>query len=109
MPSVRSRAECLEDLVQIGIALSGDLDLDTLLERILEVARRFTGAEAGTLYLREEDHLRFAVVQNEALAVRLGQQEARRLLREESLPLTHESLAGYVALSREIMNIADAY
>src|SRR3989454_6961071 len=54
--------EAFRDLVQIGIALTSERDLSTLLNRIMAEARRFTRAEAGTLFLREEDELHLPVV-----------------------------------------------
>ncbi len=65
--------------MQIGITLTSEHDLAILLERILSEARRFTRAEAGTLFLREGDHLRFAVVQNDRLAREIGEPEMKRL------------------------------
>jgi diguanylate cyclase (GGDEF)-like protein len=103
------RTQLLEELIEIGIALTGERDLYTLLERILEQARRFTRAEAGTLFLREGDHLRFAVVQNDFLEDRLGKREMQRRLQAEPLPLTEPSLAGHVAQTGEIINVSDAY
>ncbi|HBH03151.1 MAG TPA: hypothetical protein DDZ42_14730, partial [Candidatus Rokubacteria bacterium] len=41
--------EAFRDLVQIGIALTSERDLASLLDLILSEARRFTRAEAGTL------------------------------------------------------------
>src|SRR2546426_9095437 len=76
--------QAFKDLVQIGITLTSEHDLDILLERILIEARRFTRAEAGTLFLREGDHLRFAVVQNDRLARELGEPEMKRLFQERS-------------------------
>ena len=70
--------QAFRELVQIGITLTSEQDLGTLLERILTEARRFTRAEAGTLFLREGDQLRFSVVQNDKLARDLGQEEMRR-------------------------------
>jgi len=66
------REQLLEELLELGIALTVERDLYSLLERILDAARRFTRAEAGTLFLREGDHLRFAVVQNDFLQRKLG-------------------------------------
>ena len=57
------REQLLEELIEISLALTTERDLYALLDRILEAARRFTRAEAGTLFLCEGDHLRFAVVQ----------------------------------------------
>ena len=103
------RARLLEDLLDIGIALTNEPDLYALLGRILESARRFTRAEAGTLFLREGDHLRFAVVQNDFLEAKLGHAETRRRLQDARLSLAEPSLAGHVAKTGEVVNVADAY
>jgi diguanylate cyclase (GGDEF)-like protein len=87
----------LKELIDIGIALTSERDLGTLLERIVAEARRFTNADAGTLLLREGDHLVFAVVQNDPLATRFGEPEMRRRLQRAPLPLTQRTVAGYVA------------
>ena len=79
------RTRLLEELLEIGIALSSERDLHALLERILESARRLTRAEAGTLFLREGDYLRFAVAQNDFLEAKLGQREAQRRLQDAPL------------------------
>src|SRR3989441_13058284 len=101
--------QAFKDLVQIGITLTSEHDLDILLERILIEARRFTRAEAGTLFLREGDQLRFAVVQNDRLARELGEPEMKRLFQEQPLKLRELSLAGHVALTGDILNLHDPY
>ena len=108
MLSTLDRSRLLKQLIQIGIGLTSERDLALLPARILTEARRFTHAEAGTLYLRDADRLRFAAVQNDVLARRIGQREMRRLFQAD-LPLTKPSLAGHVALSREILRLSDAY
>ena len=99
----------LTELIQIGIALTSERDLGTLLERIVAEARRFTRAEAGTLFLREGDVLRFAVVQNDALARRFGEREMRRRLQDEPLRLDQRSFAGHVVQTGDVISLADAY
>ncbi len=101
--------EAFRDLVQIGIALTSERDLSTLLNRILAEARRFTRAEAGTLFLRENDELHFTVVQNDRLSRRLGEAEMQRLLQSEPLKVSDLSLAGHVAMMGEVVNIPDTY
>jgi diguanylate cyclase (GGDEF)-like protein len=101
--------QAFRDLVQIGITLTSEQDLATLLERILSEARRFTRAEAGTLFLREGDTLRFAVVQNDKLTKELGEEEMRKRLQAEPLSLRELSLAGHVALTGDILNLHDSY
>ena len=99
--------QMLEDLLQLGIAIGSDGELPSVLDRIVTQARRFTGAEAATLFIRESAALRFAVVQNDVTARRMGPHEGR--LDVERLPLDVPSLAGYVANSGEILNVPEAY
>ena len=42
-------------------------DLDLLLERILTNARKFFNADAGSIYLRDGDQLKFSYTQNDSL------------------------------------------
>ncbi len=100
--------EAYRELVQIGIALTNERDLSTLLERILTEARRFTRAEAGTLFLRENDVLRIAAMQNDRLQRRLGEHEMRRRAQTEPRKISEMSVPGYVAILGEVVNIPDA-
>lgn len=97
-----------ETLTRIGHALAAQ-DRQRAIGLLLTEARSLTRAEAGTVYMREGDHLRFAAVQNEILARRHGEDEARRRLTAEPLPLMVPSVASYVALTRAVVNIADVY
>jgi GAF domain-containing protein len=108
MPLSLDRARLLKELIEIGIGLTSERDLASLPARILTEARRFTHAEAGTLYLLDRDRLRFAAVQNDGLKRSLGNCEMRKLFPAD-LPMSERSLAGYVALSRDILRVADAY
>ena len=102
-------AQMVEDLLQLGIAISSEGELAPVLERIVTQARRFTGAEAATLFLRDGAHLRFAVVQNEVNHRGLGDYEMQQRLEVERLALDVPSLAGYVANSGEVVNVPEAY
>jgi hypothetical protein len=83
--------------------------LEAGLERVLTEARRFTRAEGGTVFVRDGNTLSFAVVQNDALARRLGEREMRRRLQREPLEMSQQSVTGYVALSGRALNVHDAY
>src|SRR5437667_2639525 len=96
-------------LARIGDALAAEPDRQRALELLLTEARRLTRAQAGTVYLREGDRLRFAAVQNDVLARRFGPNEARRRLAAEALALVEPSVASYVALTRAVVNIPDVY
>ena len=61
-----------KELLQIGVALSSERDVDALLSLILSKARDITNADAGSLYLIEESesgekHLRFKLTQNDSI------------------------------------------
>ena len=64
----------LKELNEIGIALSRQHDLNSLLETILVAAKRITHADAGTLYLLEPEQqvLRFEILRNDTLNTAMG-------------------------------------
>ena len=64
----------IEHLIQISVALSGEKNINRLLEIIVDEAREFTNVDAGTLYIMSDDktELHFAIVQNISLDVRMG-------------------------------------
>lgn len=103
------REQMLDELLDIGLAVASERDLYVLLNRILEAARRFTRAEAGTLFLRDGDRLRFAVVQNDLVERKLARPELQQRFEAEPLRLSEPSLAGHVAQTGEVLNIADAH
>ena len=60
-------------LIEIGIAISAEKNIDSLLERILVEAKTMSGADAGTLYLVNKRHqLQFAIVLNDTLGIAQG-------------------------------------
>jgi type IV pilus assembly protein PilB len=97
------------ELVRIAGVLQQELDLCAMLERALAEARCLTNAEAGTVFLVDEDRLRFTVVQNDVLRRRIGESRMRQCLQTLPLALTRKSLAGYVAITGKTVNIADVY
>ena len=64
--------ERLETLNKIGIALSSETNLTLLLESIVRETRSFANADAGSLYLVDQDNgaLHFEVAQNDTLRKR---------------------------------------
>lgn len=82
-------------------------DIDSLLDRVLLEARRFSRAEAGSIYLLEGGRLRINYVQNDAL---MRQQSGKKYLyQNHEIPVNDQSMAGYVAMTRKPLIIADAY
>jgi len=103
------RGDDLSELNHIGVQLSAERDIDKLLELILRKSREITGADAGSLYLVERpkepvngngDQLRFKLTQNDTVVVPFE---------EFTIPLDETSIAGYVARTGRVVNVADAY
>jgi HD-GYP domain-containing protein (c-di-GMP phosphodiesterase class II) len=103
------KSQELHELNHIGVALSAQRDINKLLELILAKCRAITASDAGTLYLvvkRKEqdgqtgDRLEFVLAQNESVPV---------AFEKFTVPLDQKSIAGYVALTGQIVNVADAY
>lgn len=105
--SDRGAASLCRRLIELGIALGAEPELSVLLDRVLGEARRCTDAEAGTVFLREGDRLRFAVAHNDVLAERLGEREVTRRLESCTVPVGGASLAGYVAASGQALLVPD--
>lgn len=121
----------IRELNAIGAALSAEHDTEKLLEMILTKSREITRADAGSLYLVEEQVLpdpdathpepevivagaklaarrpektrkvlRFKLAQNDSISIPF---------REALMEIGDHSVAGYVALSGDPVNLEDAY
>ncbi|WP_082349183.1 MULTISPECIES: HD domain-containing phosphohydrolase [Planktothricoides] len=103
--NIAARAEIVEKLLDIGSALSSTYDLGKLLNLILSKSREITCSDAGSVYLVDRSEtipkLLFKVAQNDSLP--------SLSFAEFALPITKKSLAGYVAITGETLNLANAY
>jgi len=98
----------LGQLSEIGRALSAERDLNALLEKIVDQARNFTHADACTLYIVEDQKLRFEIVQNDKMSIRMGGKTG------EAIPfppveLKESNVSAFVALKGVPVNIPDVY
>lgn len=100
--------EKIDLITQISLDINRVKDLDLLLERILTNARKFCNADAGSIYLKEDNELKFSYTQNDTLQKRL--QPGKKLIYNTfSMPINTLSLAGYVAHKGQAVNIPDVY
>jgi hypothetical protein len=106
----------LEQLNSIGVSLSGETDINRLLETILTAAKSITRADGGTLYrVTEEKTLRFEILRTSSLKNYLGGTTGNpvpfypiQLYSKDGKP-NHSMVAAYAALTGKTVNIADAY
>ncbi|MCK5121684.1 MAG: GAF domain-containing protein [Methylococcales bacterium] len=62
----------LDELINIGIAISAEKNPVKLLQDIVEGAIKITGADGGTLYLVKDNEMSMEIVQSKSLGVSLG-------------------------------------
>lgn len=105
----------LEMLNAIGIALSSERDINRLVELILIAAKKVVNADAGTLYLVDNEQLRFEIVMTTSLGIALGGTTGRKppfppipLRLADGTPNTQNVVSCAVNFGQTI-NIEDAY
>lgn len=103
-----SEKEKIDLITQISLEINEVKDLDILLEKILTHVRRFFNADAGSIYLKQADELKFSYTQNDTLQKRLGP-DRKLIYNTFFVPINNQSIAGYVARNRQIVNISDAH
>ncbi len=115
-PDSASLFDRLDQLNQVGVALSKETDINRLLEAILLAAKKITNADGGTLYrVMDERTLKFEIMRNDTLNIAMGGTTG------VEIPFTPISLydldgkpvntmvAAYAFHHDTSVNIADAY
>jgi HD-GYP domain-containing protein (c-di-GMP phosphodiesterase class II) len=109
-------ARAVRKLIELGIRLSAEKNIDRLLEDILLGMKELTNADGGTIYLRTaDDRLSFETMRNDTLNVAMGGTTGKkitfppvRMYREDGTE-NHNNVSAYVGLTGRTINIADAY
>jgi len=100
--------EKLDSLTRLGVELNQVNDLDILMERVLTEARHFVNADAGSIYIRDENSLQFTYTQNDSLQKKLPPGQ-KLIYSTFTIPVDKKTIAGYVAATGETLNLPDAY
>jgi HD-GYP domain-containing protein (c-di-GMP phosphodiesterase class II) len=98
----------LQKIIQLGIEVAQISDLDVLLKKVLDEARALVNADAGSIYVKEGNNLKFSYTQNETLRKKLGK-DKKLIYSTFIMPITNKSIAGFVAKEGNMLNIPDAY
>ncbi|GMQ96200.1 MAG: HD family phosphohydrolase [Gammaproteobacteria bacterium] len=117
MPNADSTAfESIRALSAVGIALSAEKDERSLLELIVQSAKRLTNADGGTFYSRTEDNeLKFEIMHTDTLGIHMGGTSGIPIdlpnlpLYDENGEPNHKMVAAKAAVTGETVNIRDAY
>ncbi|MCE9641088.1 MAG: GAF domain-containing protein [Betaproteobacteria bacterium] len=108
--------ERLEQLNQVGVALSKETDINRLLEAILLAAKKITNADGGTLYRVIDDRtLKFEIMRNDTLKIAMGGTTGAdipfppiNLFDQDGKPV-NTMVVAYAFHHDTSVNIADAY
>ena len=103
-----TREQKLQSLIELEKNLNEIQDLDVLLERILTEARKIVHADAGSIYVIEENNLRIKYAQNDTQLKRLPAGSKLPYV-AFSFPISKTSISGYCVISGETVVIDDAY
>jgi len=113
----RRADDLLEVVIPIGVDLASEKDFNRLLENMLLEAKSFCHADAGILYLKEEERLKFVIVRNDTLNLSMGG-TADKDITFSQLPALlpayddesgRQSIAARAASIGASINIPDAY
>ncbi len=102
-------------ILPVGMSLSKIRSFDRLLEKILRETKALCHADGGTLYLREGDELRCAIMLNDALGITINNRDGGKFLppplrlHDDNGTPNHHHVATSSALLGISINIADVY
>ena len=102
-------------ILPVGMSLSKIHNFDRLLEKILRETKAACDADGGTLYLREGDELRVAIMLNDSLRIAMNDHDGGELLppplrlHDEHGAPNHRHVATATALLGLSINITDIY
>ncbi len=96
-----------QEILDVGISLSSEHDLETLLNLILTKAQELTKADGGSIYLVNKNKMIFKTSRNNTLLKKLGPEKIKEIVKTFEMPVTKQSLSGYAAVTGKPLNIPD--
>lgn len=110
-------AQRLQHLTELSLALNGLADTNSLLERILQTAKKLTNADGGTLYRidKTKTQLDFDIAINDSLRIHVGGSQPRSTdmraipLFDENGQQNLQAVVAYAANLKQSIRIADVY
>lgn len=99
------KQEDMDKILEIGVSLSSERDLNRLLTQILLCVMDLAHCDAGTLYLLEGDVLRFKIMRNNTLRTYLGEDGREPAL--PPVPLDRQNVCAFSLLENKTVRIED--
>ena len=100
-----NKEQIYTQLIEVGLELSEERDLDTLLHKVVDKALLMSRADACTLYVIQNEVLEFKITRN----LTLEQRELSYPSSSFQLNLDSNTVAGHVAVTGKTLNIPDVH
>jgi len=97
-----------KDILTVGIQLTVEKDDNKLLNTIVEKGMQITNCDASTLYLYEDEVLKFRIMRTISQNVYRGL-DGLPITDIPPVPFKEENVCAYTAIHRKVVNIADVY
>jgi response regulator RpfG family c-di-GMP phosphodiesterase len=97
----------LAEVGALGTKLASVQDLNEVMDQALRLARGFTDADAGSIWIAGADGIRLVYIQNDTLEAALQPGQRLPLAGDVVLPRDGTSIAGYVASTKKTLRIDD--
>ena len=95
----------MKKLLEMGIRLSTERDMDDLLEYILQCMMDLAHCDAGTLYLLDDGALHFKIMRNDTMGTYIGGKGNEPRL--PPVPLRKENVCAFSLIENRIIRIRD--
>lgn len=95
-----------DKILEIGILLTAERNYDELLSKIVDCAMELTQSDGGTLYLYEDEQLKFCITKT------LSTNVDRKGMSDEQYPpvaMDERNVCACSAIHRQLLNIDDVY
>ena len=97
-----------KDILNVGIQLTVEKDGNKLLNTIVDKGMQITNCDASTLYLYEDDVLKFRIMRTISQNVCRGV-DGEPITDIPPVPFKEENVCAYTAIHRKVVNIEDVY
>lgn len=97
-----------KDILNVGIQLTVEKDGNKLLNTIVDKGMQITNCDASTLYLYEDNVLKFRIMRTISQNVCRGV-DGKPITDIPPVPFKEENVCAYTAIHRKVVNIEDVY
>lgn len=107
MPSKIENEYSLDSMIKIALSLSAEKDFFVLMQKILSEAMGICHCDAGTVYIKEKDHLDFYTVCTKSKGILTNRNDKGATM--PPVPLDRRHVCACSAMDNKKINIPDIY